>query len=194
MAQSLKPAHAAALVAGAVVTDAGAADFQAFDPNSVAQLEQRSNTLGLITTDDHLLGYGFVARSVPDQSRLLRDAGCDPESNADCNWAQVMLGLRLPRSFAPAPNPYALEMSFLVAEDPVTRVTRSHEEAVVPARRSGRVVSALERANALVTLGQRPRLVFVGPDDAPDPGSPNLSFERLRQIKIGWPSVGLIEP
>jgi hypothetical protein len=194
VAQSIKPAHAAALVAGAVVTDAGSADFQAFDPNSVTQLEQRSKTLGLITSDEHLLEYGFVARSVPDQSRLLRESACDPENNTACNRAQVMIGLRLPRSFAPAPNPYALEMSFLVAEDPVTRVTRSYEEAMVPAKRAGRVVSALERAKALVTVGQMPRLVFVGPDDAPDPGSPNLSFERLRQVKIGWPLVGLIEP
>jgi hypothetical protein len=193
MAQSIKPAHAAALVAGTVVTDAASADFQAFDPSSIVQLEQRSKDLGVIRADDHLLEYGFVTRSALDQSRLFQDITCNPENNTACNQTQVMLGLRLPRSFAPAPNPYALEMDFLIAEDPVTRLTRSPEEAVVPAKRAGRIVTALERANALVSTGSKPRLVFVGTDDQAAPESAVVSFERLRQIKIAWPSVGLID-
>jgi glucose/arabinose dehydrogenase len=138
-ARSVKPAHG---MTNALTVDNSRADFQAFDPGFVGGLEIAAREAGYIRTPDRLLEYGFVARN--GTSRGIANNGS----------GTVTLGLRVPKS-TPANEPYRFTMTFVVADEPQTRVTRSREESAA---------NAASRATAITDRGNPTQVFLIGPD------------------------------
>ncbi len=123
-ARAVQPTHAYKLnVASALVTDLIQGDFQAFSPEEA----QKTAQLEGIPSGAELLEYGFVARGCAN-------AGCTSFKREILNGGEgrLTLGLRVPNTGVT--TPYRFLMSFVVVDEPTSRVTRALEETLSAAR------------------------------------------------------------
>jgi hypothetical protein len=174
VAQSIVPTHGTQL--GAKPEPApNSSDFQAFPSLETQAREQAAKTAKLLGADDHLLEFGYVARTA--------GAGRNLDGSTK-NY--ISLGFRLPRRFTFAlfpscpnpdgcPKPYTFQINFLVHADITLRVSRGLGETTN---------AALSRAVALGRLERPTQLILIGAD-SDTPSDPKINLLRLPSILIG---------
>jgi hypothetical protein len=162
-AQSLLPTHAMTASAGTTTILADRTDFQAFRP-SEAQAVENAATGTFIAPADTVLEYGFTARGVdgtgaPTGSRVIQPGA----------KGRVTSAYKFPISAVPTGTPYSFVATFVVADESVTRVTRSPEETTAA------VSSRASTGNEVVLVGS----------DADTVTTPSVTNIRLPNLKIG---------
>jgi hypothetical protein len=107
----VKPTHGTTTSAGSVVVNSAAADFQVFTPAEANAATADARTAGFIGAADRALEYGFVARNA------MGGRGFAPNGTGT-----ITLAVRVPRG--DIGTPYRFTMTFIVANETATRVTR----------------------------------------------------------------------
>jgi hypothetical protein len=166
IAQNIKPTHGMKHVGADVLVNPDETDFQAFQWNEVNQVRDAARTLGTILNDDEVLEYGFVARS---------NLGGRAIGNNGKGY--VTISVRLPKQTDKSLDPYKFVMTFVLADDAVTRVTRSAEESTTEVEARAAQLNASE-------------VVLIGPDLDTVVGKTTI---RVPNVKISTAPASLLE-
>jgi uncharacterized protein len=132
-AQSLLPTHAITQSSpGVLQVDTNRADFQAFKSSEVSGLQTQALALGVMQAGDSVLEYGFVARNATG-GRVIPNGGT----------GTITLSYRVPESsFTNSSNPYRFVGDFLLANEPISRVTRGLDDTTAAANARAAAISA----------------------------------------------------
>ncbi len=166
VAQNIKPTHGMKHLGANVVVNPDEADFQAFQWNEASAVQDAARALGTIQGNDELLEYGFVARSALG-GRAIGNNG----------KGFITIALKLPKQTDKSIDPYKFVMTFVLADDAVTRVTRSIEESTSEAEARAAALNASE-------------VVLIGPDLDTVTGRTTI---RVANTKIGNAPTALLE-
>jgi hypothetical protein len=128
VARLMTPVHGVDVVGNVPNLVAARADLQVFEPSEIADLQNLLNTnAGGFSSNDKVLGYGFVARRcMPDctaPSSFVRDIPAF--GTTGYNQGLVTVALRLPRTNG---TPYDFTMSFAMTN----RITKSVTKSLYP--------------------------------------------------------------
>ncbi len=149
VAQQIRPSHGMTGNNSPFTVDANRANFQAFsaDEANAIQAAASSGLTPIISASDTVLEYGYVAFNASNGRTILGNGGT----------AKITIGLRLPRGDAATLNtPYSFRMTFVLAAESTTRVTRSPEETTANA------VTRAVAGNEVVLLGSPEDTASVG--------------------------------
>ncbi len=173
-AQSLLPTHGMS-GNGTVSIVAGREDLQVFQTSEAAGVQTQSQTASIISSNDRVLEYGFVTRSLAiTGGRTIGAANCNTVADANCNRGQVTVAYKIPS--ASANTAYGFSATFVLTTESDTRVSRSPEESTL---------AAAARATALAAS----QVVLVGQDTDTTVGE-----IRLSNAKISTTPALLLEP
>ncbi len=148
----IKPAHAMNTATNIEITRA---DFQAFNPSQVAQIQLDAQVLGTIANADTVLEYGFVARNGTARAIASGATGT------------ITLAFRVPKTGVNT-EPYRFVVTAVVFDAPTTVVTRSREESAL---------SAANRASAITDRSNPTEVVLIG-NDSETSSCINCTFTR----------------
>ncbi len=164
--QQIVPLHGMQLGATAPVPDNLASDFQAYRISESTALETAARGAGMLSATENILDYAYVAKNGSSRSIAAGGTGL------------VSVAVRIPRRLVPA-DPlskiFKFKLSFLVATDTATRVSRAILE---------NTDASLARATALSSSSNPSQLVLVG-SDSDTPSDAALRLIRLPNIRIG---------
>jgi endoglucanase len=158
VAQEMHPSHMMQANAGALGVDNARADFQAFRASEAFALQTDARAKNLIGALDRVLEYGFVARS--NDGRRMANGGS----------GQITLSMRVPKQPSAALEPQKFNLTFVVANQTATRVTRGFEESTA-------------NASARATNAQEVALIGFDADIAGSAGG--VSTVRLAGLRTG---------
>ena len=146
VAQQIRPSHGMTCNTLPFTVDANRANFQAFssDEASAIQAAAASGPTPMISALDTILEYGYVAFNASNGRVILGNGGT----------GKITIGLRVPRG--DINTPYRFNMTFVLAAESTTRVTRSPEESTANA------VSRAVAGNEVVLLGSPEDTASVG--------------------------------
>jgi hypothetical protein len=144
-AKSLQPTHGMSGTPPAIVPLE--ADFQAFTPLETANLQSAARTANIISPTDTLLEYGFVVRQSAT-NRVVQGINCNPLANPKCNVGRVTIAYRIPDN--QVSSAYGFKATFVLVNEPNTRVTRGLNESTSSAETRASALSASE----VVLLGE----------------------------------------
>ncbi len=120
-AQSLLPTHGMSVSSGAPVIVSGLEDLQVFSTSEASAIQLAASP-AIISANDSVLEYGFVARSL-NGGRTIGASGC---AGTDCNRGQVTVAYKIP--LGQATSTYGFTATFVVSTEINARVTRSPDE------------------------------------------------------------------
>jgi aldose sugar dehydrogenase len=144
IAQTIKPSHGMSSLEG---INTSQADLQAFSDTEASAIQAAALAANppFITANDQVLGYGYVARNG-------NNGGTSRSIAANGGTGSITIALRLPKS-SQASEPYRFAISFVVASNTASRITRAREETTAQAQ---------ARFDALT--GSTKELLLVGPE------------------------------
>lgn len=171
-AQRLRPTHPmTATGAGTAAIIAGREDLQVFSTAEAAAAETAA-TPGILSAADTVLEYGFTARGIDASG-----APTGARSIAVGAKGRITPAFKLP-SGSVTGAPYSFVATFLIADELVTRVTRSPEET------TAQVAARASAGNEVVLVGS----------DAETVTSPAVQNIRLANARISTTPALLLEP
>ena len=171
-AQRLRPTHAmTATSAGAAAIIAGREDLQVFSTTEAATAETAA-TPAILSATDTVLEYGFSARGIDGAG-----APTGARAIAVAAKGRVSPAFKLP-SGSVTGAPYSFVATFLIADEPNTRLTRSPEET------TAQVAARASTGNEVVLVGS----------DADTVAAPVVTNIRLPNARISTTPALLLEP
>lgn len=128
VARSVLPMHGTAFdaLSGTSAVVPTQADFQVFTAAEASALETAARSANVIAAEDQVLQYGYSARNLNTSGnrRRLEAAGCGAPG---CDTGRVTIAVRVPNTNV-ASNPYRFTMTFVLADEAVTRVSQGVQE------------------------------------------------------------------
>jgi hypothetical protein len=159
VARNIKPTHGMKHSGVNVIINPEEADFQAFKDTEAESLQTTALQNGTVQAEDRVLEYGFVARSqLGGRAIAAKGKGL------------VTIAVKLPKPATKDIEPYKFVMTFVLADDSITRVTRSAEE------------STQETETRAYYDAQATEAVLIGSDAEWANGLTNI---RVPNVKIG---------
>ncbi len=151
-AQKVKPIHG---MTNSTTVNPNKADMQFFQIAEAAAAQQQARAAGIIGSTDEILEYGYVARRCTANCATATPTWTRVFANGDIG--EITLAIRVPKGSSAAEDPYRFFMSFLVADEPTMRFTRSIEEGVA------NFTNVAARATAFAGSGTKEIFVRGGP-------------------------------
>ncbi len=165
IAQSIKPTHEMKRQGLAINVNPEAAQFQGYTSQETQNLEQNAKNNNIIGQTDQILEYGYIAQNLNGQRQI-----------AKRSTGLLTIAVKYP-STTKTLNPYKFVMTFVLADDNITRVTRSPDESTTQAQQRANQIGASE-------------LMLIG-GDADTSTTPNSL--RTNNLLIGTAPTYLLE-
>jgi hypothetical protein len=173
IARLIRPTHGMRVDGLTNTVNANTADFQAFRESEIAAFQSEALAAGVITSNDSVLQYGYTARDVVDNSRTILPGGT----------GRITIAVRYKTNPDPTINPTRFNMTFVLANESVRRVTRSIEETSAQVQSRKTSVGASE----VVEIGTGAATSIVIPDV-----TTSIEGQTLRGIGTPFPTNSLV--
>ena len=180
-ARKVKPTHA--MQSNTTTIDANKADLQFFHIGEAALASQQARTAGYIANTDEVLEYGYVARRCTANCATATPTWTRAFASGDSG--EVTIALRMPKGVTAANDPYRFRMTFVVANEPVMRFTRSPEEGVSD------TTNVVTRANGIAGAKE---IAFRGGPNAALTSCTSCTKIQFDNIKISTAPTYIVTP
>ena len=180
-AQKVKPTHT--MQNDTTTVDANKADLQFFHISEAALASQQARTAGYIANTDEVLEYGYVARRCTANCATATPTWTRAFASGDTG--EVTIALKMPKGATAANDPYRFRMSFVIANEPVMRFTRSIEEGTV------NTTNVVTRASGIAGAKE---IAFRGGPNAALSGCASCTKIQFDNIKISTAPIYIVTP